>query len=176
MVIFRGGATERTDHVAYPTSSYCSASNSNFFICAQKKISAAVLNCARSKNTMRVSTSLVAAGALILGAACWASCGGNRQEFGNDGSVDAAADVFVPPDDAYGFGEIASPDAAACRKCSGDLHSVLDCDNNVVTTAPDDQGCGAGGQCAAACQAAPDNKSPVACDYYSVDVGTDDEA
>lgn len=54
-----------------------------------------------------------------------------------------------------------------CTKCSSDLHSILDCDGNVLETCPADQGCGATG-CVPACQAALENKSSIGCDYYSV--------
>jgi hypothetical protein len=52
--------------------------------------------------------------------------------------------------------------------CSADLHSVLDCNNVVVTTCSPTEGCGATG-CVAACDAAQQNKSTIGCDYYSVD-------
>jgi hypothetical protein len=58
--------------------------------------------------------------------------------------------------------------------CSADLHSILDCDGNVVTTCPGDQGCSSG-QCVPACQSAADNKSSIGCDYYSVDPDIIDE-
>jgi len=51
--------------------------------------------------------------------------------------------------------------------CSADLHQVLDCHGSVVTTCPDDMGCGANG-CEPACQAANDNKSTIGCDYYAI--------
>lgn len=51
--------------------------------------------------------------------------------------------------------------------CSSDLHSIVDCNNNVVETCPADQGCGATG-CVPACDAAKDNKSTIGCDYYAV--------
>ena len=52
--------------------------------------------------------------------------------------------------------------------CSADLHSIVDCNGNIVTTCPGDQGC-SGNTCVPACQAAADNKSSIGCDYYSVD-------
>lgn len=52
--------------------------------------------------------------------------------------------------------------------CSADLHDVVDCNNNVVTHCPPDQGCG-GATCVDACQAATANKSTFGCDYYAVD-------
>ncbi len=54
-----------------------------------------------------------------------------------------------------------------CTMCSSDLHSILDCDGNVIETCPEDQGCGATG-CVPACQSALENKSSIGCDYYSV--------
>jgi hypothetical protein len=52
--------------------------------------------------------------------------------------------------------------------CSPDLHSVVDCNGNTVSTCPPDQGCGAMG-CVPACESAKENKSTIGCDYYSVD-------
>ena len=58
---------------------------------------------------------------------------------------------------------------AGCQThCSSDLHSVVDCNGNVVSTCPADQGCGAMG-CVSACDSAKENKSTIGCDYYSVD-------
>jgi len=51
--------------------------------------------------------------------------------------------------------------------CSSDLHAVLDCNDNVLTQCPPDQGCGASG-CVPACDSAKQNKSTVGCDYYSL--------
>jgi hypothetical protein len=60
-------------------------------------------------------------------------------------------------------------DAGDCaRTCGGNLHDVVDCNGNVVETCPIDQGCGAGGVCVSACQAAADNKSSIGCDYYAI--------
>ena len=52
--------------------------------------------------------------------------------------------------------------------CSSDLHSVIDCNGNPVSTCPPDQGCGPSG-CVAACDSAKVNKGSIGCDYYSVD-------
>ena len=52
-------------------------------------------------------------------------------------------------------------------KCSSDLHSVVDCVGNVISTCPPDQGCGVAG-CVPACDSAKANKSTIGCDYYSV--------
>ncbi len=51
--------------------------------------------------------------------------------------------------------------------CSSDLHSVIDCNNNVVTMCPADQGC-SGTMCVPACDSATANKSSIGCDYYAV--------
>ncbi len=127
---------------------------------------------------MRVLTSSLVATSSVLGAFAisFAACGPGGTKFGSDGGIDAAPDEFVISDDAFSFPEVNSADADTCRNCSGDLHSVLDCANNVIATCPPDQGCGAGGQCVPACQAAADNKSTVGCDYYSVDVAFEGEA
>jgi hypothetical protein len=62
------------------------------------------------------------------------------------------------------------PGTANCSglHCSSDLHSVVDCDNNVVTACPSDQGC-SGTSCVAACDSAKANKSSLGCEYYAVD-------
>jgi hypothetical protein len=54
------------------------------------------------------------------------------------------------------------------RHCSGDLHSILDDNDNVIMTCPPDQGCGAMG-CVPACESAVENQSSVGCDYYAVE-------
>ncbi len=55
----------------------------------------------------------------------------------------------------------------SCGACSADLHSILDCDGNVIETCPPDQGCGADG-CVPACQAAEENQSTTGCDYWAM--------
>ena len=59
-----------------------------------------------------------------------------------------------------------SPNGCAVH-CSSDLHSVIDCNNNVVTMCSANEGC-AGSACVAACDSAKANKSTIGCDYYSV--------
>ncbi len=49
--------------------------------------------------------------------------------------------------------------------CSSDLHTLLDCNGNVVKTCPADQGC-SGTSCVPACNSATANKSSIGCDYY----------
>jgi hypothetical protein len=55
-----------------------------------------------------------------------------------------------------------------CTRCSADLHSIVDCNNRVISTCPADEGCGTDG-CVPACESADDNKSSIGCDYYAVD-------
>lgn len=55
-----------------------------------------------------------------------------------------------------------------CIECSADLHSVTDCNGNVITQCPPDQGCSPDGTCVAACTSAELNKSTIGCDFYSV--------
>lgn len=52
--------------------------------------------------------------------------------------------------------------------CSPDLHQVLDCDDNVITTCPDTQGCGPMGTCIEPCASAEANASTIGCDFYAV--------
>jgi hypothetical protein len=53
--------------------------------------------------------------------------------------------------------------------CSSDLHSVLDCNGNVVQACPADQGCNpTTAACTPACGAAIAGKSYAGCEFYSV--------
>lgn len=58
-------------------------------------------------------------------------------------------------------------DGCSGNHCSSDLHSLVDCNGNVVMTCPGDQGC-SGTSCVTACNSASDNKSTFGCDYYVV--------
>ena len=73
-----------------------------------------------------------------------------------------------------GGGDGSGTDSCGGGMCSSDLHNVLDCAGNVVTTCPADQGCSAGA-CVPVCQSVADNKSSIGCDYYSVDPDMIDE-
>jgi hypothetical protein len=103
-----------------------------------------------------------------------ASCGGNGNcNFGNCADDSGGGDVTVQDgpgtnDGGPTFGDTGTKDSGGCGVgCSGDLHNVVDCNNNVVTACPVDQGCAAGA-CVPACDAAKANKSSVGCDYYAV--------
>src|SRR5688572_25209493 len=67
-------------------------------------------------------------------------------------------------DGAANFGQGDGEAGACLGGCSGDLHSLLDCNGSVIMTCPPDQGCAAG-KCLPACEAAAANKSSVGCDY-----------
>ena len=100
----------------------------------------------------------------------FASCGSSGPSgfAGDDGGT--GADVIQPQGDGdiNPFADTGTTDSGGnCGKCSGDLHNVVDCNDNVVTACPPDQGCAAGA-CVPACDAAKANKSSVGCDYYAV--------
>jgi hypothetical protein len=99
---------------------------------------------------------------------------GNQTDDGGGGSSGGGSSGGG--DDAPAFGGDSSGGPTCDTHCSSDLHTVIDCNNHVVTTCPPDKGCGPGGTCVAACQSADANKSTIGCDYYSVDPGTDGEA
>src|SRR4051812_34919567 len=48
--------------------------------------------------------------------------------------------------------------------CSSDLHNVLDCNDQLVSTCPPNEGCSSTG-CIPACDSATANKSTIGCDY-----------
>jgi hypothetical protein len=106
----------------------------------------------------------------------FAACGGNNTPGGfnqdsgtptKDATVDTSQqqqDVHVPILKYDGGGE-----GGGCSDhCSADLHSILDCNNVLVTTCPPTEGCGPGGMCVPACESAAANQSTVGCDYYSI--------
>jgi hypothetical protein len=101
-----------------------------------------------------------------MGCACaWIGpgCAASTGYAADDGAVEASGD------DAPSFGGDGRPPPPPCTglRCSGDLHSFVDCSNQVVQTCPADQGCTPSG-CIPACDAARANKSSVGCEYYSV--------
>ena len=101
----------------------------------------------------------------------FASCGSTTPSGFNGDDGGTGSDVIVPQGDGdiNPFADTGTngDSGGNCGKCSGDLHSVLDCNDNVVKTCPPDQGCAAGA-CVPACDAARANKSSVGCDYYAV--------
>lgn len=108
-----------------------------------------------------------------VGTACaisLAACGNKKNVFdpdsgtGDDAGTEDDGDLILDPTEA---GE-----GGSCANCSADLHSVLDCDGNVITTCPPNEGCGPGGQCIPACDSARANQSTIGCDYYAVNPGS----
>ena len=104
-------------------------------------------------------------------------CGGGPSGFtdagGNDaGGADASLDVNL------NFPETSPGDGSTCgNTCSSDLHEVIDCNGNVVSTCMGTDGCDvATGSCVNACQAAVDNKNSIGCEYYATFMDQDDGA
>ena len=119
----------------------------------------------------------------LLGAACAVllapACGNGGSNFGDAGGGDAGDDLTVdaPGLDGQLFGDVPGNDGNCARTCSSDLHSVIDCNANVVQTCSGTDGCDvATGACVNACQAAVDNKNSVGCEYYATDLHSDDGA
>lgn len=99
-----------------------------------------------------LGTAVVLAGAIV-------ACGATRRGFGDDENPNE------PQPPIGGFGDAGEGGLGNAVRCSGDLHSILDANGNVVATCPPDQGCAAG-KCVPACEAAAHNKSSVGCDYW----------
>jgi hypothetical protein len=88
---------------------------------------------------------------------------------GGSGIGDARAASSSSGADVGAFGDDGGGLHPGCNlKCSADLHSVVDCNGNVVTQCPADQGC-SGSTCVPACASADANKSTFGCEFYAVD-------
>ncbi len=113
-----------------------------------------------------------AAGGVVC--ALFAACGGGNSNFFTDGggdatSADGASGDGSSQDSSFSFGDTGTSDGSACaRGCSSDLHSVIDCNNNVVQTCSGTDGCDVStGTCINACTAAVNNKNSIGCEYYA---------
>jgi IgGFc binding protein len=123
-----------------------------------------------------ISTAFIALGAACLAfAACSATPSTGTSEATTSGTSHGtgAANSGGVGGDSSGMGgntfATGSGSGGACAAhCSSDLHSLLDCNNNVISMCSGDQGCGTSG-CVSACESAKLNKSSIGCDYYSVD-------
>src|SRR5262249_11672700 len=107
--------------------------------------------------------------ASIIGASCGSSAGKNG--FGGSGGPGGGDDASANDNSEAGFGggdDAGASCDVAVTTCSSDLHSVLDCDGNVIEQCSADQGCANGG-CVPACDSAKANKSTIGCEYYLVD-------
>jgi hypothetical protein len=105
----------------------------------------------------------------VLGAACAATgatgaaqtSAGGAGGMGTGTNTGGSSETFMSASGGAGGG-------ISCEThCSSDLHKVVDCNGNVLSTCPADQGCGATG-CVSACESAKQNKSTIGCDYYSL--------
>jgi hypothetical protein len=115
-------------------------------------------------------------GVLAIAALAFApSCGGSNRgaSFGSpDGSTiygegGGASSSGGGGDEVATFGGDTG-NSTCDLKCSADLHNVVDCNGNVVTACPSDQGC-SGTSCVPACTSADNNKSTFGCEFYAVD-------
>jgi len=77
-----------------------------------------------------------------------------------------------------GFGLAGSGGNPNCpTQCSTDLHSVIDCNGNVLETCNGLQGCDASlGTCGNACEASVNNKNSVGCQYFATDMANSNSA
>ncbi|MBI5537501.1 MAG: IgGFc-binding protein [Deltaproteobacteria bacterium] len=100
-----------------------------------------------------------------------ASCSaGGTSEVSGAGGAGAGAGGTIGMGGTAGSGGTMNLDGGCSEgnHCSADLHSLLDCNGNVVMTCPENQGC-MNGSCGGACESAEHNKTSVGCEYYSVD-------
>jgi hypothetical protein len=59
------------------------------------------------------------------------------------------------------------------RRCSEDLHQIVDCDGNVIETCSGSDACDASqGVCTNACTAAEADRRSIGCDYYAIHMDT----
>jgi hypothetical protein len=116
----------------------------------------------------RITLSLLSLG---FGLAIWGGCASStNSEFGSppdSGGIEAGRETASLYDGPGLTGDSAGGPCGAPH-CSSDLHSLVDCNGNVLKTCPPSEGC-SGTSCVPACQAAEDNKSSLGCDYYAVD-------
>jgi hypothetical protein len=101
---------------------------------------------------------------LVAGSA--AACGSHSPGFGTPDGGGSDATTSGDGEPIFGGDSGTNP---PCTQCSGDLRSILTCDDppKVVATCTGDQGCGPNG-CIPACDAAAANKSSIGCDYYAL--------
>ena len=116
---------------------------------------------------------LVSLGILLLAAGAYhqAGCSATGQSHftgASTGSANGGASGAGGGQNLGGFSPSGGGGACAGPHCSSDLHSLIDCNGNVISTCPADQGCTSTG-CVAACDSAVANKSNVGCEYYAVD-------
>ncbi len=112
--------------------------------------------------------------ALALGAACSAGVtttgsGGSGGSSSGTKSNGTGATNATATTGAFGTGSGGNNGCGV--SCTTDLHSIIDCNGNIVTTCAGDQGCDSStGTCQNACQAADTNHLSVGCEYYATDM------
>jgi hypothetical protein len=116
------------------------------------------------RSSLVVLGSIVVAAALAHAAGCSAAAG-DRAGAGATGTGGGAGAGST----GSGLGGLGSGTGSNCTgpHCSSDLHTLVDCDGNVLSTCPPDQGCTLSG-CVEACASAEANMSNLGCEYYSV--------
>jgi hypothetical protein len=88
--------------------------------------------------------------------------GGKSTGGAGTGGAGTGGDITV------GIGGAGVGGSAGCVPCSQDLHSVVDCNGNVIEECLGTDGCDIStGQCVNACAAAVSNKQSVGCEYYA---------
>jgi len=100
-----------------------------------------------------------------------AGCGSGSDSLFNGGG-DGGLDGSSNPDDGVIFNPSDAGDAGptCAARCSADLHNVLDCNGNILSTCPDTQGCDpSNGLCIAACDSAKANRGSIGCEFYAVE-------
>ena len=77
--------------------------------------------------------------------------------------------IACGPGGRHGDDDTKTPDSNSCAtQCSGDLHAIVDCNNNVVQACQNGTACDPTTYtCQDACQAAEANHRSVGCDYYA---------
>src|SRR5688500_11831724 len=121
---------------------------------------------------MRTSLLLWAACGLFLSSASMFACDAGVDDAGGGGEASGTTGTKANgTGSSMGTFTTGTGGGSDCFSCSSDLHSVIDCNGNVLQTCPDDQGCSPAGTCVPACQAAAENKSTIGCDFISVTPG-----
>jgi hypothetical protein len=97
-------------------------------------------------------------GACTTGTVCDGKCVDTKTDPANCGACGKA----VKP------GAKCENGASCAVHCSGDLHQLVDCNDKVVLTCPDDKACAPDGSCKEPCAGAAENQSTIGCEFYSL--------
>ena len=114
------------------------------------------------------NTRLVGIGLSVLALTAWA-CSASRSQFEDDGAgAGGPGATGTGGSGGISFTTTGGSGPGCDSTCSTDLHSVIDCNGNLIKECPPDQGCGENGDCVPACDSATQNASTFGCDFYSV--------